>query len=168
MSSPRLCVICCWLIEEERIEHVPHTRLCAVHVHAIEPYGGEMRVQIASPRREFSGRLHPPFQATPFVRRTRNEDAMNRLSEDFVAQREAKIASLGNYSPEWRTADVLALARAVASESDPALLPVLRDAVMEAGCENQAFLDWLQAADRSLTPSCVLIFITGFSQSAGT
>jgi hypothetical protein len=44
------------------------------------------------------------------------------------------------FSPEWRTDTVLALARGMYVSRDASALPILADALQEAGCDNEDIL----------------------------
>jgi hypothetical protein len=47
----------------------------------------------------------------------------------------------GTFDPAWRTPTVLVIARRIYDDRDFAALPILADALAEAGCDDAAFLD---------------------------
>ncbi len=50
---------------------------------------------------------------------------------------------LGDYpDPRWRTSDVVALARAIRDDRKPERMPILGDALMDAGCEEERFIKY--------------------------
>jgi hypothetical protein len=51
------------------------------------------------------------------------------------------------FAPRWRTPTVLALAEGAYEERDFARLPILADALEEAGCDNPAILEHCRAAE---------------------
>jgi hypothetical protein len=52
------------------------------------------------------------------------------------------LASAGpEFDPGWRTPDVLALARGIAADRAWDRLPILADALIEAGCDNEMILN---------------------------
>jgi hypothetical protein len=63
--------------------------------------------------------------------------------------------------PEWRTADVLGLANKAYDERKYDLLPVLADAMEEAGCQNLEFLIHLRSEGRHVRGCWALDAILG-------
>jgi hypothetical protein len=49
-------------------------------------------------------------------------------------------------APAWRTTDVLALTRLV-RDGDASLLPILADALQDAGCDDDRVLDHCRSAE---------------------
>jgi hypothetical protein len=49
--------------------------------------------------------------------------------------------------PRWRTSDVLGLARGISEDHAYERLPILGDALMDAGCEDEAILRHCHAAN---------------------
>lgn len=45
------------------------------------------------------------------------------------------------FDPSWRTSDVLGMARRVYHSRDPGAMPILADALQDAGCDNDIILD---------------------------
>jgi hypothetical protein len=58
--------------------------------------------------------------------------------------------------PSWRTPDAMALAKVIAARDEFDILPVLGDALEEAGCSSEAVLGHCRAAGTHL-PGCWLI-----------
>lgn len=59
----------------------------------------------------------------------------------WPAVRAVLAAPPPTFDPTWRTDNVLALARLAGCGGDTALLPILADALQDAGCEDEAILD---------------------------
>jgi hypothetical protein len=74
-------------------------------------------------------------------------DELARRAKSFVKDilRE-RCDSIRSLNPSWRTPDVLALARHVHQTHDHADLPVLADALEDAGCDFALLLDHCRAA----------------------
>jgi hypothetical protein len=47
---------------------------------------------------------------------------------------------LGSFDPRWRTSDVLGVARGIYDEKAFVRMPILADALMDAGCEDEAII----------------------------
>jgi hypothetical protein len=62
--------------------------------------------------------------------------------------------------PNWRTADTLALARGILEDRASDRLPILADALTDAGCENDSILSHCQAVGEHL-PECWAMDIFG-------
>ena len=78
----RPCEICRRPIEEERIEVVPETRLCAEHARQVQKYGGEFTVTYEKERTSKPGSLKRNYGGvTPH--KARNEEALRKLREEY-------------------------------------------------------------------------------------
>ena len=58
------------------------------------------------------------------------------------------------FSPSWRTTTVLALARQAYESRDFSVMPILADALQDAGCENAAILDHLRDPNATHVRGC--------------
>jgi hypothetical protein len=60
------------------------------------------------------------------------------------------------FDPSWRTWDVVALARRVRESRDFSVMPILADALQEAGCNDAAILDHCRNVGPSASKSWVV------------
>jgi len=61
-----------------------------------------------------------------------------------------------SFDPRWRTADVLALARGIATDRAYHRLPLLADALMDAGCDDERIVGCCRG-ERRLPGKCWLV-----------
>jgi hypothetical protein len=82
-EKTRPCEICGAMIDPERIEHLPETRLCGEHARAIEKHGGELKVKLeqTSLAKPDSMKRNPGDVAV--VGKERNEKAMEKLRREI-------------------------------------------------------------------------------------
>jgi Prokaryotic dksA/traR C4-type zinc finger len=78
----RHCEICNKLIEEERAEAVPQTRLCIDHARAIDKYGGEFTMHGSYESTSKQGSLKKNYGGVNIMR-VRNADAIEKLRRDY-------------------------------------------------------------------------------------
>jgi len=57
------------------------------------------------------------------------------------------------FDPRWRTSDVVSLARQIVQTRDIHLLPILADALQDAGCDNEEMLNQLRHESHNSTPA---------------
>ncbi len=81
----RLCMVCKREIENERIEAIPATRLCAAHGRQIQQYGGEFIVSASQERTSKQGSLKLNYGGITTTS-TRNEAALNKLLDEYEKQ----------------------------------------------------------------------------------
>jgi hypothetical protein len=60
----------------------------------------------------------------------------------------------GYFSPEWRTSDVMLLSNGTYAERAFDRMPILADALQDAGCDNEALLEHLRDADATHVRGC--------------
>lgn len=78
----RPCEICNALIEEERLEAIPETRLCIEHAKAIQKYGGEFTVTGTYESTSKQGSLKHNYGGVN-VSKSRNSTAIEKLRRDY-------------------------------------------------------------------------------------
>jgi len=78
----RPCEICKKMIEEERLEVLPETRLCVEHAKAIQKYGGEFSLTGSYETTSKQGSLKHNYGGVN-VTKTRNADAVEKLRRDY-------------------------------------------------------------------------------------
>lgn len=76
MPLKRMCVICKQVIEAERSEAIPETRLCLAHSKEIEAYGGEFE-PMTIPQQTSPDKPHR-------IQKLYNYEGVNRLCEDYL------------------------------------------------------------------------------------
>jgi hypothetical protein len=79
-AKTRPCEICRALIDPERIEAVPETRLCTEHARQIRPLGGEFLVTASHERTSKRGSLKRNYGGVN-IEKTRNTQALRKLRE---------------------------------------------------------------------------------------
>jgi hypothetical protein len=85
-SKTRPCEVCRSLIEPERIEAIPETRLCAEHARQIAKFGGEFTLSSTQESLGKAGSLKKNYGGiTP--QKTRNATALRLLRDEFAASR---------------------------------------------------------------------------------
>ena len=82
----RLCVVCKALIDEERIEAIPETRLCTEHGREIQKYGGEFIVSASQERTSKPGSLKLNYGGVS-TSKERNDEAIERLRDEYEVDR---------------------------------------------------------------------------------
>jgi hypothetical protein len=65
------------------------------------------------------------------------------------------------FSPEWRTHTVVALARQVYESRDFGAMPILADALQEAGCDSEDILDHCRAEGHHVRGCWVVDLVLG-------
>lgn len=78
----RPCEICRRLIEPERIEAIPETRLCTEHAREIVRFGGEFIVTSATESLGKAGSLKKNYGGIS-TEKTRNKTALEKLRREF-------------------------------------------------------------------------------------
>jgi len=58
-----------------------------------------------------------------------------------------------HFDPSWRTSDVVSLARQIVQTRDLHLLPILADALQDAGCDSEEILNQLRHQSQLSTPA---------------
>lgn len=116
----------------------------------------------AGPGGEHPVIYHMPFRRTPF-----NElgpsygaylaAALRAMVEAWAEDQEPAAAP----DPRWWTADAVALARGIAADRAWGRLPVLADALLEAGCEHPAVLDHCRQPESAQGHSWVVDMLLG-------
>ncbi len=81
-TKPRPCEICGQLIDPERLEVLPETRLCTEHARQIQNLGGEFRIVTSQERTSKPGSLKRNYGGVNIEKR-RNRRALARLRADF-------------------------------------------------------------------------------------
>jgi hypothetical protein len=71
------------------------------------------------------------------------------------------VASLWVPDPQWQTAEVVALARGIATDRSFDLLPVLADALQDAGCDDEQILGHCRRAGPAQMDSWVIYLLLG-------
>lgn len=82
MSKVRMCEICKQLIDSDRLEGSPDTRLCRTHAEEIQKYGGEFRLSAVQERTSKAGSLKINYGGIATTK-TRNLEAIQRLKDDY-------------------------------------------------------------------------------------
>lgn len=81
-NKPRYCAVCKAVIEPERMEGNPTTRLCMRHHEEIKKYGGEFTSTSHRGSLGKAGSLKRNYGDVT-VTRQRNEKGLNRLMDDY-------------------------------------------------------------------------------------
>jgi hypothetical protein len=77
----RYCEVCRRIIDPERAEALPETRLCIDHAREIAKYGGEFTLNATSETISKQGSLKKNYGGIN-VSKSRNQQAIERLIED--------------------------------------------------------------------------------------
>jgi hypothetical protein len=80
MASTRICEICKQVIDAERAEGLPDTRLCGPHAEEIQQFGGEFILEAAQERTNKAGSLKINYGGIA-TRKTRNHVAIQQLRD---------------------------------------------------------------------------------------
>jgi hypothetical protein len=83
----RPCEICAELIDPERIDVLPETRLCIKHAKMIDKYGGEFFVIGTQTNLGKSGSLKKNYGDVS-IEKKRNTEALRKLREEYEQGRE--------------------------------------------------------------------------------
>ena len=81
----RFCIVCKSVIDADRAEAMPETRLCSEHGRMIEDYGGEFLVSVAQERTSKQGSLKINYGGVS-TSRTRNHEALDKLRDAYEQQ----------------------------------------------------------------------------------
>jgi hypothetical protein len=82
MATTRLCEICKAVIDADRLEAMPDTRLCTEHARAIQKYGGEFIMSAQQERTSKPGSLKHNYGGVT-TSKTRNVKAIQKLRDEF-------------------------------------------------------------------------------------
>ena len=85
--SLRICEVCKKTIETERAELIPDTRLCIHHARLATKYGGEFSLTAKQERTSKKTSLKVNYGGISTSRK-RNRRAIEKLKDDFEAQRD--------------------------------------------------------------------------------
>ena len=78
----RPCEICRELIEPERVEAIPETRLCTEHARQIQKHGGEFLVTAQHERTSKPGSMKRNYGGVD-IQKQRNTTALDRLRAEY-------------------------------------------------------------------------------------
>lgn len=81
-SKTRPCEICGQMIDPERIEVVPETRLCVQHAKEIGKYGGEFHLMGTQTSLGKSGSLKKNYGDIS-IEKKRNHEGLRKLQADY-------------------------------------------------------------------------------------
>ena len=81
-TKTRPCEVCKKLIEPERVEAIPETRLCVEHARLIGKYGGEFLVTATQESLGKAGSLKRNYGGI-VTRKTRNQTGIDKLRRDY-------------------------------------------------------------------------------------
>jgi hypothetical protein len=82
-TKTRPCEICKQLIEADRIEAIPETRLCVEHARLIGRYGGEFLVTATQESLGKAGSLKRNYGGI-VTKKTRNQTGIDKLRRDYL------------------------------------------------------------------------------------
>jgi len=85
-SQPRPCEICQRMIDPERLEAVPDTRLCGEHARKISKYGGEFRLSASHDRTSKQGSLKHNYGGVT-AHKTRNYEAVEQMRAEYEQEK---------------------------------------------------------------------------------
>ena len=85
----RVCEICKEVIEPERAELIPDTRLCMKHAQLAQQYGGEFSLTAKQERTSKKTSLKVNYGGISTARQ-RNLRAIERLKDDYEAERNSQ------------------------------------------------------------------------------
>lgn len=86
-ETTRPCAVCGQMIDPERAEALPETRLCGLHAREIARYGGEFRVTVSQSRLNKAGSMKRNPGDVAVTGKTRNEKAIAKLRADYQSGR---------------------------------------------------------------------------------
>lgn len=81
------CEICKQPIEPERFDSDPKTRLCSRHAEEIKKYGGEFKPAASEEKTSKATSLKHNYGGGISVTFIRNQEAIDQLREDYLAQK---------------------------------------------------------------------------------
>jgi hypothetical protein len=79
----RPCEVCGQMIDPERVEALPDTRLCGLHAREIARYGGEFRLTVKQDKLNKPGSLKKNPGDVVVTGKTRNDKAIAMLKADW-------------------------------------------------------------------------------------
>ena len=82
-EKTRPCEICGEMIDPERVEHVPETRLCGEHARKIEKFGGEFKVKLTQTSLAKPGSMKGNPGDVAVESKDRNATAMAKLRMEY-------------------------------------------------------------------------------------
>jgi hypothetical protein len=82
-TKTRPCEICKRMIEAERVEAIPETRLCVEHARMIGKYGGEFLVTATRESLGKAGSLKKNYGDIT-TQKTRNRTGIEKLRRDYL------------------------------------------------------------------------------------
>jgi hypothetical protein len=82
-TKTRHCEVCKRMIEAERVEAIPETRLCVEHARMIAKYGGEFVVTATRESLGKTGSLKKNYGDIA-THKTRNQTAVEKLRRDYL------------------------------------------------------------------------------------
>lgn len=88
-TRSRPCEICGSMIDPERVEVVPETRLCTEHARQIQTMGGEFIVTATAERTSKAGSLKHNYGSVT-TSKTRNHRAIEALRDLYLEQKEGR------------------------------------------------------------------------------
>jgi hypothetical protein len=86
-TTTRPCEICGQMIDAERAEALPETRLCSLHAREIARYGGEFRITVSQSKLNKPGSMKRNPGDVVVTGKTRNEKALAKLRADYQGGR---------------------------------------------------------------------------------
>jgi hypothetical protein len=113
-----------------------------------------------------AGPEHPFEWAASFLERAGREDVLHRPHRGYPRSREFVPALhdiFGNpfrpaaFSPEWRTDTAVALARQMYESRDFGAMPILADALQDAGCDSEEILSHCRDASAKHVRGCWMV-----------
>ncbi|MDR3633207.1 MAG: TraR/DksA C4-type zinc finger protein [Isosphaeraceae bacterium] len=81
-GKTRPCEICDELIDPERVEAVPETRLCTTHARQIQKHGGEFLLTASPERTSKPGSMKRNYGGVD-IQKQRNTQAINKLRAEY-------------------------------------------------------------------------------------
>jgi hypothetical protein len=124
-----------------------------------------------SPWREPFWQYHASWQTASAISAAATVRKPGRPSRVAIAEREQTVAALqtlvndifGNpfrpvsFSPEWRTSTAVALARQMYDSRDFSAMPILADALQDAGCDNDDVLNHCRDPKQAHVRGCWVV-----------
>jgi hypothetical protein len=96
-TKTRPCAVCKKLIEADRVEAIPETRLCLEHARMIGKYGGEFLVTATQESLGKTGSLKRNYGGIA-TQMTRNQTAIDKLRRDYLKGPESGKNQKGGHS----------------------------------------------------------------------
>ena len=88
MAATRACEICKQIIDPERADALPDTRLCTEHAREILKFGGEFTVSAVQERTSKTGSLKINYGGIA-TSKSRNQAAIRKLRDAYDQQKQA-------------------------------------------------------------------------------